>query len=99
MNFSNGYLQVMVEIYNLYNDGKTAEAADLQKRLGQPEWGISTSDVNGMKWIITKMHGYPESSAHCRRPFPRFVDAEKQARALKLVAPFAAVEKELISKV
>lgn len=73
-------------------------ATELQKQLGEPEWGISTGDVNGMKWIVTRQRGYLESSAHCRRPFPRFNDAEKQARAMKLIAPLVPVEQGLSSK-
>lgn len=88
----------MVEILNLYRDGKIAEATVLQKKLVLPEWGIGTSDVNGMKWIITKTHGYPITSAHCRRPFPKFSDTEKQDRVVRLVAPLIPIEEALKSK-
>ena len=66
--------------------------------VSQPEWGISTSDVNGMKWIIAKEHGYPEASRDCRRPFPKFADAEKRARVVRLVAPLLPIEEQLNSK-
>lgn len=88
----------MVEIYDLYMAGDVAGATELQKKLTQPEWGISTSDVNGMKWITVQQHGYPESSVHCRRPFPKFVDPEKRERVARLVAPLAPVEELLRSK-
>ncbi|CAK7203609.1 hypothetical protein SEUCBS139899_006346 [Sporothrix eucalyptigena] len=86
---------VMMEIYNLYRAGKMDEAIVLQKKLVQPELGIATSDVSGMKWITAKTRGYPESSAHCRRPIPRFVDQEKKDRAMRLVTPLVAVEEQL----
>lgn len=63
-----------------------------------PEWGIGTSDVNGMKWIVVNERGYPEKSADCRRPFPKFSDPEKRARVKKLVAPLIPVEAQLNSK-
>ncbi|KAF4762688.1 hypothetical protein N7455_012726 [Penicillium solitum] len=95
---ANIFPRVMVEIYDLFMAGKIAEATALQKKLVQPEWGIGTSDVNGMKWIIAKERGYPLSSAHCRRPFPKFADSEKQDRVVRLVAPLLATEEELKSK-
>lgn len=88
----------MVEIYTLFHNGKIAEATELQKKLVLPEWGISTSDVNGMKWIITKERGYPMTAVHCRRPFPKFSDTEKQERVVRLVAPLLPIEKALGSK-
>ncbi|KAJ5971528.1 Aldolase-type TIM barrel [Penicillium vulpinum] len=95
---ANIFPRVMVEIYDLYFAGKFAEATALQKKLVLPEWGIGTSDVSGMKWIISKERGYPLSSAHCRRPFPKFDDVEKQERVVRLVAPLLPVEEELKAK-
>ncbi|RJE25260.1 dihydrodipicolinate synthetase family protein [Aspergillus sclerotialis] len=95
---ANLFPKVLIEIYDLYNAGKVAEATELQTALGTPEWGISTSDVNGMKWIVAKLRGYPDSALHCRRPFPRYDDPEKQARSTRLVAPFLKVEEELSSR-
>lgn len=88
-------MQTLLEIYNLFMNGQVGAATALQKQLGSPEWGISTSDVNGMKWIVAAQRGYPESSAHCRRPFPRFSDPEKRARVKRLVAPLVPVEEDL----
>lgn len=88
----------MLEMYNLYLNGNISEAIALQKQLGKPENGIATSDVSGMKWIVAKQLGYPESSAVCRRPIPKFDDAEKRARVMKLVAPLVPVEEQLYTK-
>ncbi|KAL2818165.1 hypothetical protein BDW59DRAFT_165612 [Aspergillus cavernicola] len=92
---ANIFPNVMVEIFNLFNAGKIAEATELQKKLVQPELGIATSDVSGMKWITAKTRGYPETSAHCRRPIPRFVDQEKKDRAMRLVTPLVSIEEQL----
>lgn len=79
-------------------DGQISAATKLQKQVSGPELGISTSDVNGMKWIIVKERGYPEASADCRRPFPKFEDPERRARVVRLVAPLLPVEKQLAIK-
>lgn len=85
----------MVEIYNLYHAGKVAEAIELQKKLVQPELGIATSDVSGMKWITAKTRGYPENSVHCRRPIPKFEEQEKKDRAMRLITPLLSTEEQL----
>lgn len=91
----NLFPRVLVEIYNLYRAGNIDAATELQKKVSQPEWGISTSDVSGMKWIIATSRGYPEASAECRRPFPKFSDPEKRERVTRLVAPLIPVEEKL----
>lgn len=85
----------MVQIFDFFQAGKVTEAIELQKKLVQPELGIATSDVSGMKWITAKTRGYPESSSHCRRPIPRFVDQEKKDRAIRLITPLIPIEKKL----
>ena len=89
------YSQVLLDIFNLYNAGKLAEAIALQKQVSGPEWGIGSSDVSGMKWIIAKERGYPLASADCRRPFPRFDNIEKQKRVVDYVAPLLPLEAAL----
>lgn len=91
-------VQVLVEIYHLYTSGQIPAAIELQTKLGVPEWGISSSDVSGMKWIIAHERGYPETSAHCRRPFPKYSDPEKKARSKKMVSTLIPVENQLQSK-
>ena len=87
-----------MEIYNLFMNGQVSAATELQKKLVKPEWGISTGDVNGMKWIVVNKRSYPDTSAHCRRPFPKFEDPEKRARVVRLVTPLVPVEEHLSSK-
>ena len=84
-----------MEIYNLYSAGKITEAIALQRKVSGPEWGIGSSDVSGMKWIIAKERGYPLTSAACRKPFPKFDSAEKQKRVIDYVAPLLPVEAAL----
>ena len=84
-----------MEIYNLYSAGKITEAITLQRKVSGPEWGIGSSDVSGMKWIIAKERGYPLASADCRKPFPKFDSAEKQKRVIDYVAPLLPVEAAL----
>lgn len=48
-----------------------------------------------MKWIIATSRGYPEASAECRRPFPKFSDPAKRERVTRLVAPLLPVEEKL----
>lgn len=91
-------LQTLIEIYNLYNAGKLEEAIAVQKKVSGPEYGIGTSDVSGMKWIIAQERGYPETSRDVRRPFPKFDDPAKKERVQKYVAPLIPFEQSLYSK-
>lgn len=59
--------------------GKEAEATRAQLKLAQMEWGFAEGGINGTKWVVAKMLGYPQESCHCRRPYPQFSDAKKQA--------------------
>ncbi|KIH89844.1 hypothetical protein SPBR_00784 [Sporothrix brasiliensis 5110] len=95
---ANIFPSVMMEIYRLYTTGHMQEAVALQKKLVMPELGIATSDVSGMKWLTAWARGYPETSVHCRRPIPRFVDQAKKDRAQGLLKPLLAVEEEYIKK-
>lgn len=73
-------------------------AIELQKKLAKPEWGMSNQNVNGMKWLIAKERGYPDTSAHCRRPFPVFSNPEKRAVMVKSIAPLLSVEEALVPR-
>jgi dihydrodipicolinate synthase/N-acetylneuraminate lyase len=91
-------LQILVEIYNLYEAGQLAEAIALQKQLTKPEWGISHENINGLKWIIAQELGYPAGSEHSRRPFPKFTNVEKQTAMRKSINSIRAVEAALVPK-
>ena len=70
-----------------------AEAAQL--KLAQMEWGFGKGGINGTKWVVAKGLGYPLDSCHCRRPYPRYLDAEKQAWLERVVRTLAEDEKRL----
>jgi 4-hydroxy-2-oxoglutarate aldolase len=59
-------------------------------KLAQAEWAFAKEGINGTKWVVAKYLGYPESSCHTRRPYPKFVDTKKQAwisETLSLLLP------------
>ncbi|EMC96900.1 hypothetical protein BAUCODRAFT_68239 [Baudoinia panamericana UAMH 10762] len=92
---ANLYPKTCVELYDLWTHGKRAEAEDLQLELAKVEWGFAKGGINGTKWIVARMLGYPESSAACRRPYPAFEDEARQLWIERTMAPLVAVEKRL----
>lgn len=87
--------QTCMEIFNLYISGKRVEAEKLQIQLAVVEWGFGKGGINGTKWVVAKYLGYPEDSAWCRRPYPKFLDEEKRVWITKQVKGLEMVEKEL----
>ncbi|KAI1339153.1 dihydrodipicolinate synthetase [Xylariaceae sp. FL0016] len=91
----NLYPEACVQLYDLYHRGKLAEASAAQIKLAEVEWGFGKGGINGTKWVVAKVLGYPESSCHCRRPYPQFSDPKKQAWISEVVAPLQEVEASL----
>ncbi|PSR79457.1 dihydrodipicolinate synthetase [Coniella lustricola] len=91
---ANLYPKFCIRIYNLHRAGKTQQAHDLQLELAKMEWGFAKGGINGTKWVVAKLRGYSMDSAHCRRPYPRFADEQKQAWIVDLVAPLTRFEEE-----
>lgn len=87
--------QTCVELYNLYSSGALEDAKRVQEWIGTMEWGFAKGGINGTKWVVARSLGYPESSAHCRRPFPRFDDESKRRWIVKQVSGLDAVETRL----
>ncbi|RMJ20768.1 dihydrodipicolinate synthetase family protein [Aspergillus sp. HF37] len=85
-----------VELYNIYQAGKTQEAADLQLTVATSEAAFGQGGINGSKWVVAKLLGYPMASAACRRPYPLFTDKSKQDRMLELVEKLRPVEEKLV---
>lgn len=92
---ANLYPKVCMQIYDLFKAGKTKEAEAVQLKLAQMEWGFGKGGINGTKWIVAKLLGYPLTSCDCRRPFPKYDDESKQAWLTSVVEPLAATENGL----
>lgn len=84
-----------MQIYDSYKAGKVKEAEAAQLKLAQMEWGFAKGGINGTKWVVAKLRGYPLESCHCRRPYPKFTDESKQEWILKVVEALAVTEKSL----
>ncbi|THY10704.1 dihydrodipicolinate synthetase [Aureobasidium pullulans] len=92
---ANLYPKYCIKIYDLWIQGKTKEAEAAQLELAKMEWGFAKGGINGTKWVVAKLRGYPLDSCHCRRPYPKFVDAKKQAWIFETVSPLQDKEQEL----
>lgn len=84
-----------MRIFDLYTAGKVKEAEQAQIELAKMEWGFAQGGINGTKWIVAKIRGYPAESWHCRRPYPKYGDEAKKAWISSVVEPLAAVEKSI----
>ncbi|KAK8045767.1 dihydrodipicolinate synthetase [Apiospora saccharicola] len=92
---ANLYPRVCLEIFDLHRAGKTKEAEAAQLELAKMEWGFGKGGINGTKWVVAKLLGYPIEGCHCRRPYPVFADAKKQAWIMETVQPLQASELRL----
>lgn len=92
---ANLYPETCLEIYNLYGTGKIAEAQKLQYKLGISELGFGDGGINGTKWVVGELLGYPEGSRDCRRPYPVFADKSKQKWILNQVRSLEVDEARL----
>lgn len=93
---ANLFPKFCLQIYNLYIAGKTKEAEVAQLKLAQMEWGFAKGGINGTKWVVAKILGYPLESCHCRRPYPQYTDAKKQAWILDTCSPLIPEEAALV---
>jgi len=92
---ANLYPKSCVEMYNLYQAGKTAEASDLQIKLSVTEWGFAKGGINGTKWAVAAKRGYPSTSADCRRPYPKYDNEEKRKWVVNQVSALDDIEASL----
>jgi len=92
---ANLYPKACIEIFDLYSAGNLKAAGEAQLKLAQAEWGFGKGGINGTKWVVAKYLGYPESSCHCRRPYPKFLDAKKQAWITEILRPLGVKEQSL----
>jgi dihydrodipicolinate synthase/N-acetylneuraminate lyase len=84
-----------MRIYALFVAGKLQEATTAQVKLAEMEQGFGKGGINGTKWIVAQLRGYPEGSWHCRRPFPKFDDEKKQGWIRGVVDPLDILEQGL----
>ncbi|KAK2812482.1 hypothetical protein FQN50_001483 [Emmonsiellopsis sp. PD_5] len=92
---ANLFPKTCVELYNLYQSGKLEEAQVLQKKLAVAEWGFAKGGINSTKWVVAKKLGYPETSADCRRPYPKYSSEEKKQWVLNQVSNLDEIEQKL----
>ena len=85
-----------MEVYDLYQAGKYEAAQKLQYTLAVSELGFGDGGINGTKWVVGELLGYPEDSRDCRRPYPRFVSKEKQQSILEQVRALESEEARLL---
>ncbi|KAL7778842.1 hypothetical protein CFE70_008343 [Pyrenophora teres f. teres 0-1] len=79
-------LSSCLHMYSLYQSGQHELASALQIKLSVSEWGFGKSGINGTKYVVAHKLGYPDSSADCRRPYPRYTDDDKKAWVVKQVS-------------
>lgn len=91
----NLYPRACVKIYDLYRAGELEAAQKLQYTLAVSELGFGDGGINGTKWVVGELLGYPEISRDCRRPYPKFVSKEKQEWILQQVRVLEADEVSL----
>ncbi|EMC99272.1 hypothetical protein BAUCODRAFT_573577 [Baudoinia panamericana UAMH 10762] len=88
----NLYPKCCIAVYDLYNVGNIEEAQKLQYQLAVPELGFGDGGINGTKWVVSELLGYPAEARHCRRPYPKFNDPAKQRWILDQVSVLEAEE-------
>ncbi|KAI4642195.1 hypothetical protein J4E93_007339 [Alternaria ventricosa] len=92
---ANLYPKSCIHLFNLYQSGKHDEASALQIKLSVTEWGFGKGGINGTKYVVAHKRGYPESSADCRRPYPRYTDEEKRKWVVNQVSGLDELEASL----
>ncbi|PTB61891.1 aldolase [Trichoderma citrinoviride] len=92
---ANLYPKTCIQIYKLFVAGKVKEATALQLELAKTEWGFAKGGINGTKWVVAKLRGYPEESCHCRRPYPRFDNVAQQEWIVGVVGVLKETEKSI----
>ncbi|OJJ44555.1 hypothetical protein ASPZODRAFT_27212 [Penicilliopsis zonata CBS 506.65] len=92
---ANLWPRACVELYELALAGKTQEATELQLKAATSEWAFAKGGINGSKWVVAHLLGYPATSAACRRPYPLFSDPSKQEWIVELSERLRPVEEAL----
>ncbi|CCG82020.1 Dihydrodipicolinate synthetase family protein [Taphrina deformans PYCC 5710] len=93
----NLYPLLCLAVYNEYTKGNYDEAQRLQGKLALAELGFGDGGINGTKWVVGQLLGYPDELRHCRNPYPQYLDKQKQEWLLKQVK-IAEFEKSRLQK-
>ncbi|EGE02353.1 dihydrodipicolinate synthetase [Trichophyton equinum CBS 127.97] len=80
-----------VEIFNLWKQGKMAEAVEVQKILSDGDWIMSKYTIPGTKFAIQVCYGY---GGYPRAPMPRLTEAQEKEVTDK-IKPAMAIEMRL----
>lgn len=83
--------KVCVKVWNLYAEGRTEEAIELQKVLSRGDWFLTQAAIAGTKQAIQSYFGY---GGHPRRPLKR-LDKVKIASIADGIREVMEVEKSL----
>lgn len=92
---ANFYPKVCLELQDLFRAGKIDEARVLQGNVATAEWALAKGGINGMKWAITELLGYPPASAKPRRPYGDYTGNEKGAWTLERLGALKTLEEKL----
>jgi len=71
----------------------------LQGILALAETGFGDGGINGTKWVVSELLGYPESSRDCRRPYPKFESPERKEWILNTVRVLETEEARLMKTI
>ncbi|KAJ9192032.1 hypothetical protein DTO164E3_849 [Paecilomyces variotii] len=70
--------RLCVQVFNLWSEGKIAEAVELQKLLSAGDWVLTKSAIPGTKSAIQSYYGY---GGYARRPLRRLSEDEAKSIA------------------
>lgn len=73
---SNVIPRLSVHVFNLWNEGRLAEAIDIQRVLSDADWALCKDGVPGTKAALQKLCGY---GGLARRPLGRLSDVQEKA--------------------
>ncbi|KAK2744636.1 hypothetical protein FQN57_004241 [Myotisia sp. PD_48] len=88
---ANVFPKTCVRVYNLYAEGKIAEANALQLELAEADWALTKLNFPGSKIILEHFYGFQGAP---RQPVPKPTDAELKA-VLKDLKPMLDFEMSL----
>jgi 4-hydroxy-2-oxoglutarate aldolase len=82
-----------VRLFDLFESGKLDEAAQLQGRVSNAEWGMGRTGMAGTKYAVEWAHGYT-SKVLPRRPL---LECSKETKSWieETMGPLKVLEKEL----